>query len=71
MSEDQVRDVLKSGLVEIGAHTVHHIALKGRSEKIVTYEVDESKKMLEDTYHISVVSFAYPPAFLIFKLRKS
>ena len=24
------------------------------------YEVDTSKKMLEDTYHIHVVSFAYP-----------
>jgi len=60
MSEAQIRDVIKSKLVEIGDHTVHHIALKDTSLATDEYEVGESKKMLEDTYHIKVVSFAYP-----------
>jgi len=63
MTEKQVKDVIDSGLVEIGAHTVHHIGLKGRPLKIVQYEVDTSKKMLEDTYHIPVLSFAYPSGY--------
>lgn len=60
MTEAQMREVIKSGLVEIGAHTVHHISLKGQTRGEVEKEVVGSKRMLEDTYHISVVSFAYP-----------
>lgn len=63
MTKAQVQAVINSGLVDIGAHTVHHISLKGKLLPIVQYEVDESKKMLEDTYHIHVVSFAYPNGF--------
>lgn len=60
MTKDQVQEAINSGLVEIGAHTVHHIALKGKLLPIVQYEVGQSKAMLESTYHIHVVSFAYP-----------
>lgn len=60
MSESQVRTVSESGLVDIGAHTVHHISLKDRSYAVVKNEIDRSKTILQDTYHISVVSFAYP-----------
>lgn len=63
MTEKQIQDVISSGLIEIGAHTVHHIGLKGASLKTVTYEVEESKKLLENSYHIPVVSFAYPSGF--------
>lgn len=56
----ELQDVIASGLVEVGAHTVHHLSLKGQPSVLVQYEVDESKKMLEDTYHIHVYSFAYP-----------
>jgi len=60
MTQDQIQIVIKSGLVDIGAHTVHHVSLKGRPYTLVQKEIDESKSMLEDTYHIHVVSFAYP-----------
>lgn len=60
MTQKQLEDVISSGLVDVGAHTVHHIALKGKLSPIVSYEVKESKAMLEKDYHISVVSFAYP-----------
>jgi len=60
MTQSQIETVIKSGLVDIGAHTVHHISLKGRPYDVVKNEIDQSKSMLEDTYHISVVSFAYP-----------
>jgi len=60
MTKAQVEDVIKSELVEVGAHTVHHVSLKGKPLAIIESEVKESKKMLEDTYHINVSSFAYP-----------
>ncbi|SRR6266568_93875 len=60
MTHDQIQTVIKSGLVDIGAHTVHHVSLKGRPYSLVQKEIDESKSLLEDTYHIHVVSFAYP-----------
>ncbi len=63
MTQEQLQEVIRSGLVEIGAHTVHHIALKNKPFPLVVDEVFESKKMLEDLYHIHVVSFAYPSGF--------
>jgi len=70
MSQAQVEDVIKSGLIDVGAHTVHHIGLKNISLATDQYEVDESKKMLEDTYNIKVVSFAYPNGELMSNLCK-
>ncbi len=60
MTSAQVGEVAKSGIVEIAAHTMHHVWLKGMSKEQATYEIEESKKMLEANYGIPVVSFAYP-----------
>jgi peptidoglycan/xylan/chitin deacetylase (PgdA/CDA1 family) len=60
LTKDQLQDVINSGLVEIGAHTVHHLWLKGRPLSVVQSEVNDSKKMLEELYHLPIVSFAYP-----------
>ncbi len=60
MTKQELREVVNSGLVDVGAHTVHHISLKGKLYPVVKYEVDESKAMLENEFHIKVVSFAYP-----------
>lgn len=55
-----LKEIVKSGLVEIGAHTMDHSYLAGLPEKRVEYEIIESKKYLEKTLGIQVVSFAYP-----------
>jgi len=60
LSPLQLRDVISSNLVEIGAHTVHHVSLTGKFLPVVQYEISQSKAMLEKDYHLSVVSFAYP-----------
>ncbi len=60
MTAAQVKEVARSGLVEIGAHTVHHLALKGRFPQVLQYEVRDSKNTLERLIHQPVVSFAYP-----------
>lgn len=63
LTEQQVKNLLDSGLIEIGDHTVNHISLKGKDLQTVHYEIFQSKQMLEQTYHIKIKSFAYPSGF--------
>jgi len=60
MTSQELQEVVNSGLVDVGAHTVDHLSLAGLSLKTVEYQVDQSKVWLEKNYHINVVSFAYP-----------
>lgn len=53
-------EIIKSGLVEIGAHTMNHSYLSGLPLEKVQYEVKQSKKYLEKNFDISVTTFAYP-----------
>ncbi len=55
-----ISEIIKSGLVEIGAHTMNHTYLSGLPLEKVQYEVEQSKKYLEKTFNIRVTSFAYP-----------
>mgnify|MGYP001579813851 FL=1 len=56
----QLKEIARSGLVEIAAHTIHHYSLKGLEAQTTKYEIEESKITLEKLIGISVVSFAYP-----------
>jgi len=60
MDAAQVKRIADDGLVEIGAHTVHHAWLKNLSAQELTYEVYQCKKTLEKPTGKPVVSFAYP-----------
>jgi len=56
----QLQEIAKDGLVEIGAHTVHHVWLRGASLKTVGAEVFQSRIVLEHLIQKPIVSFAYP-----------
>ncbi len=60
MLSSQVAEIASEGLVEIGAHTVNHVWLKGQSQEILKYEAAQSKKTLEEAIRRPIVSFAYP-----------
>ncbi len=60
LSEEQLKSVVKSGLVELGSHTVHHVNLQGRGREEVLMEITLSKHMLELTFGTKIDSFAYP-----------
>lgn len=60
LTPQEMQQVVDSGLIDVGAHTVHHLSLKGKPLATVQYEIIKSKQMLENTYHIHVYSFAYP-----------
>ncbi len=56
----QLKEVAKSPFVEIGAHTMDHFALAGMHTKKATYEIAQSRKILQEMLHLSINSFAYP-----------
>ncbi len=60
MTSDQLREVIKSGLVEIGCHTVNHPNLKFVSDDVARSEITGCVNDLKEEFGVSVVSFAYP-----------
>ena len=59
----QLIEVKQSGLVEIGAHTVHHIDIRRANQKVATAEIAGSKTELENLFGDPVLTFAYPSGF--------
>lgn len=60
MSLQELREVASSGLVEIAAHSVHHLNLKAIKPELAEKEVGESKTAIEKLVGIPVNNFAYP-----------
>ncbi len=63
LTRDQVRELASSGLVEIGSHTFNHPDLRSKKTKDAKFEIEESKKTLEQISGIPVETFAYPFGF--------
>jgi len=60
LSDEDIKELLKSGLIEIGAHTMNHknFLKLNKDEKI--YEIEESKRELEKRFGIDCKTFSYP-----------
>jgi peptidoglycan/xylan/chitin deacetylase (PgdA/CDA1 family) len=58
--DDQIKELLESGLVEIGSHTVTHDNLPLVSEEQKHEEIVGSKKQIEELFGINCYSFCYP-----------
>jgi peptidoglycan/xylan/chitin deacetylase (PgdA/CDA1 family) len=56
----QLKQIAKSPLVEIGAHTMDHLWLQDMSKEKAAYQIAQSKKQLQDLLHLPINSFAYP-----------
>lgn len=56
----QLQQLAKSPLIEIGAHTMDHVWLKGVASKSAQYEISQSRKELQNITGQAVDSFAYP-----------
>lgn len=57
--EGQLREMVKSGYIEVGSHTVSHEYL-GVIDKWAREEVFRSKEFLEDNLAVKVEAFSYP-----------
>ncbi|WP_294095011.1 polysaccharide deacetylase family protein [uncultured Cetobacterium sp.] len=60
METEMVKDLIRSGLIEIGGHTYTHPSLPKLTLEDKRKEIVESKKATEEKYGIKLVSFAYP-----------
>jgi len=57
----QVNDMLKSGLVEVGSHTCRHIRLAtDKSDSILEQEIIHSRRLIEQNTATTVKTFCYP-----------
>jgi len=60
LSDDEVRELLQSGLIEIGAHTLTHANLKSLDVAQSREEICHSKQEIEEKFQTVCNSFAYP-----------
>ncbi len=60
LNEEQLTEMSKGGLLTIGSHTVTHPNLTLCSENELQFELSESKKIIEETFHTECHSICYP-----------
>lgn len=57
---DQIKDLDRSGLIEIGSHTVDHLELSKQTVDMQRLQISQSKSQLETQLGHAVSAFAYP-----------
>ncbi len=60
LSDEQIAEMIASGVFELGAHTLTHVNLSKADTALKTREIANSKSQLQDHFAIQVNSFAYP-----------
>lgn len=60
LKKEEIVEMYNSGLVDFGAHTVNHHKLHLLSKSELTYEINTSKKDIENILGVACVFFAYP-----------
>lgn len=57
---DEIHEFDRSGLIEIAAHTVDHLALATKSQEVQQFQISQSKKIIEAKLGHPIHHFAYP-----------
>ncbi len=60
LNEYQIKELIDSGLVEIGSHTLDHAYLQLLPDSFSRRQIFESKMLLEQRFGVKIESFAYP-----------
>ena len=60
LTGDQIREMVNSGLIEIGSHSMTHPNLDRIDQSELVYELTESKKQLESIVKKKIFSVAFP-----------
>ena len=63
LTHEMVNEMVASGLIDIGSHTIHHANLPTLSNEQQEEEIAHSKTIIEQIYGITCKSFAYPFGF--------
>lgn len=59
MNADQIKEMASAGW-EVGSHTMNHLDLTALDPERQRYEIVESRKILETTLGVPVLTFSYP-----------
>lgn len=60
LEQQQIETMRDSGLIEFGAHTMHHVNLDKAPPDTAVAEINESKTVVEQLTGLSCKAFAYP-----------
>lgn len=60
LSDEEIRALLATGLIELGGHTLTHANLPALSDAEARAETAGCKLALEKTFHVPVKTFCYP-----------
>lgn len=60
LSDEKIAEMVQSGLVELGGHTLTHVNFATSSESKKWEELVQSKARLEKQFGVQVKTFAYP-----------
>ncbi len=60
LTDTQVKEMLASELIELGSHGMTHANFTRLNREQTEQELQQSKKILEETFNIRIESFAYP-----------
>lgn len=63
LRDEQIREMLESGLIEIGAHSMTHQNFRKLTLGKTLVEIEKSQDEIEATFNIECKSFAYPFGF--------
>jgi peptidoglycan/xylan/chitin deacetylase (PgdA/CDA1 family) len=60
LTPNEICQLAEGGLIEIGAHTVHHPVLSAQAPQVQRHEMVASKRTLEAILGRTIAAFAYP-----------
>jgi peptidoglycan/xylan/chitin deacetylase (PgdA/CDA1 family) len=60
VDDREMRQLVEDGLIEAGAHTVHHIALSAQPVEVQREEIAKSRQYLQDVLDRPIHTFSYP-----------
>lgn len=60
LNNEEILSMAKSGLIEFGSHTLNHVNLGNVSKEKAKFEIENSKKEVENLTKFECKSFAYP-----------
>ncbi|NDV61737.1 polysaccharide deacetylase family protein [Puniceicoccales bacterium CK1056] len=60
LSDSQVNEMLESGLLELGGHTIDHVNLLKEDTESQVEQIVGCARRLSETHHVEVPTFCYP-----------
>lgn len=60
LTKREVREMLKSGLMELGNHTKNHAILGFFGKDVIRKEIQDAEQELQDDFGVTPLTFAYP-----------